>query len=80
MERDRSLEEARARLEGLARGLTVRFGPEETARLFGGTLLGLTVGAAGRVAACEFLEGLVAQLQSDHPENWGPPDANGEAL
>jgi hypothetical protein len=71
-ERDRSLEEARDRLDGLARGLVVKFGAAEAAHLLAGVLLGLTVTTAGRVAAIEFLEGLAAQLREDHPENFSP--------
>ena len=70
VERDRSLEDARDRLEGIARSLAVRFGPEEAARLLGGVLVGLTVSTAGRRAAIEFLEDLASQLREDHPENW----------
>jgi hypothetical protein len=71
-EHDRSLEDARDSLEVIARGMAVRFGLEETARLLGGVLVGLTVANAGRPAAIEFLEDLTAQLREDHPENWSP--------
>ena len=66
------LDQARAHVEVIARGLAVRFGVEETARLLGGSLVGLLVGTAGRVEAIEFLEDLTAQLREDHPENWAP--------
>lgn len=68
-EREEKLEEARVRLEGVARGLTAKFGADETARLLAGALLGLLLGAAGRAEAIRFLEDVVAQVESTHPED-----------
>lgn len=66
---DPKLEEARARLEELAKNLTVRFGLDAAARLLSGTWVGLVLANAGRGPCIEFLRELLDQVEQIHPED-----------